>query len=172
MVKRLMEQVGGSATSCSERGVEWTIKFPLPTDPNFALPPDLGRSELAEVNYPTVVIVDDDAAVRDSLRFLLEVVGHRVETFASAAEFLKAERHDPACLILDHHMPAMTGLELAEQLRADGSDIPILLITGSPSPVTAARAAELNINRVLEKPLTDDDLLDFITGGSAGLVTN
>ena len=58
-------------------------------------------------------------------------------------------------------MPEMTGLELVERLRADGSGIPILLITGSPSPAIATRAAELGI-RVLEKPLTEDDMLDFI----------
>jgi CheY-like chemotaxis protein len=55
----------------------------------------------------------------------------------------------------------MTGLELAERLRADGSGIPILLITGSPSPAIAARAAELGI-RVLDKPPTEGDLLDFV----------
>jgi CheY-like chemotaxis protein len=61
-------------------------------------------------------------------------------------------------------MPEMTGLELAERLRADGSSIPILLVTGSPSPVIVARAAELGINRVLDKPPTEEDLLDFING--------
>jgi CheY-like chemotaxis protein len=59
-------------------------------------------------------------------------------------------------------MPEMAGLELAEQIRADGSKIPILLITGGPSPTIVARAAELGINRVLEKPATGEDLLDFI----------
>jgi two-component system, LuxR family, response regulator FixJ len=59
-------------------------------------------------------------------------------------------------------MPEMTGLELAERLRADGSSIPILLITGSPSPTIIARAAELGIHRVIEKPPTEEDLLDFI----------
>ncbi len=110
----------------------------------------------------TVAIVDDDNGVRDSLRFLLEVVGHPVETFASAAEFLKAEWRHLACLILDHHMPHMTGLELAERLRDSGARIPILLITGSPSPAIVARAAELGIESVLEKPPGDQDLLDFI----------
>jgi two-component system response regulator FixJ len=122
----------------------------------------LKGSDMVEVDHRAVAIVDDDTAVRDSLRFLLEVIGHRVETFASAAEFLKADRHKLACLILDHQMPQMTGLELAERLRADGSDIPILLITGSPLPATAARAAELGVSRVIDKPLTDEDLLDFI----------
>ena len=59
-------------------------------------------------------------------------------------------------------MPNMTGLELAEKLRADGAVIPILLITGSPSPAIVARAAELDIWRVLEKPPSDDDLINFI----------
>ena len=117
---------------------------------------------MAEVNHGTVAIVDDDDAVRDSLRFLLEVIGHPVETFASAAEFLKAEINRLACLILDHHMPEMTGLELAEQLRTDGAGIPILLITAAPSPAIVARAAEVGINWVLEKPATEEDLLDFI----------
>ena len=121
-------------------------------------------SEMAEVNPGTVAIVDDDDAVRDSLRFLLEVIGHPVVTFASAAEFLKAEMQRLACLILDHHMPEMTGLELAERMRADGAGIPILLITGAPSPAIVTRAAEVGINRVLEKPATEEDLLDFIDG--------
>ena len=105
----------------------------------------------------------------NSLQFLLEVIGHPVETFASAAEFLKAEVHRPACPILDHHMPVMTGLELAERLRADGSGIPILLITGSPSPTIVTRAAEAAINWVLEKPATEGDLLDFIDASSLGV---
>ena len=121
-----------------------------------------------------VAIVDDDHAVRESLQFLLETVGHPVETFASAAEFLKAEKQRIACLILDHHMPEMTGLELAERMRADGADIPILLVTASPSPVIVTRAAEVGVNRVLEKPATEEDLLDFIdaaTKSGARVVT-
>ena len=113
---------------------------------------------MVEVNQRTVAIVDDDDAVRDSLRFLLEVIGHPVETFASAAEFEEAEMQRLACLILDHHMPEVTGLELVERLQVDGLGIPIVLITGSPPPAIAARAAELGI-RVLAKPVTDEDLL-------------
>jgi two-component system, LuxR family, response regulator FixJ len=109
-----------------------------------------------------VAVVDDDDAVRDSLRFLLEVAGHTVATFASAAEFLKSEMHDLACLILDHHMPHMTGLDLTERLRDAGIGIPILLITGSPSPAIVARAASLGITQVSEKPPNEQDLFDFI----------
>jgi CheY-like chemotaxis protein len=95
---------------------------------------------------------------------LLEIIGHPVETFASGVEFLKADRQHLECLILDQHMPEMTGLELAERLRADGSSIPILLITASPSPAIATRASELSITKVLDKPPTEEDLLDFIDG--------
>ncbi len=112
----------------------------------------------------TVAIVDDDEAVRDSLQFLLETSGHVTEAFASAAEFLKSEMHHLACLILDHHMPHMTGLELLERLRDVGIGIPVLLITGSPSPAIAAQAAALGVERVLEKPPTERDLLNFVAG--------
>ena len=122
---------------------------------------------MVEVKKPTIAVVDDDAAVRDLLRFLLEVIGHPAETFASAVDFLKAETQNLACLILDQHMPEMTGLGLAERLRADGAGIPILLITGSPSPSIVARAAELGIVRVLEKPATEEDLLAFVNATHA-----
>ena len=118
-------------------------------------------ADMTEAERRTVAIVDDDHAVRDSLGFLLEVIGCTVELFASAAEFLQANVRDFACLILDHHMPNMTGLELAGRLRADGALIPILLITGSPSPTIIARAAGLGI-KVVDKPPSDEALIDFI----------
>ena len=116
---------------------------------------------MTEAERRTVAVVDDDHAVRESLRFLLEVIGYTVEIFASASEFLQADIQYFACLILDHHMPNMTGLELARKLRGDGAVIPILLITGSPSPTICARAVELDI-QVLEKPPGDEDLINFI----------
>jgi two-component system response regulator FixJ len=112
---------------------------------------------------PVIGVVDDDHAVRESLRFLLEVAGHVVETFESAVDFLKSETKHLACLVLDHHMPHMTGLELAERLRTDGSAIPILLVTALPTPILLARAAELGIDRVLAKPFDEKDLLDFVS---------
>src|ERR1700730_11903569 len=115
---------------------------------------------MSEATQRSIAIVDDDSAVRDSLRFLLEVVGHSVETFDSAAGFLSAKIQNLAGLILDHHMPHMTGWELAEILRVDGAAIRILLITGVASPAVFARATELGI-KVLEKPLVDEELLDF-----------
>jgi two-component system response regulator FixJ len=110
----------------------------------------------------TVAVVDDDKAVLDSLKFLLEVVGYRVLTYDSAQAFLDDVESEPACLILDHHMPRMTGLELTEKLRDEQDYIPVLLITGSPSPAIVSRAAELGVERVLEKPPGEDDLLQFV----------
>jgi FixJ family two-component response regulator len=117
---------------------------------------------MAEANGQTIAVIDDDDAVRDSLRFFLETLDHPVVTFASGHEFLAHDGSGLACLILDHHMPEMTGLQLAEQLRASGNQLPILLVTGSPSPSIVARAAELGIERVLEKPPEEDDIFEFI----------
>ena len=108
-----------------------------------------------------VAVVDDDHAVRASLRFLLEGAGHVVETFESGVEFLETAIPNLACLILDNRMPHMTGLEVAERLRAEGAVIQILLITGSPSADIQGYAAKLGI-RILEKPLHEKDLLDFV----------
>jgi FixJ family two-component response regulator len=103
--------------------------------------------------------------VLDSLRFLLEVAGCRVTAYASAAAFLADRGAQPDCIILDHHMPQMTGLELVAQLRAAGADARIMLITGSSTPAIRARAAELGVVQVLEKPPAEDELLAFIAAG-------
>jgi two-component system response regulator FixJ len=114
-----------------------------------------------------VIIVDDDA-VRQSACLLLAVAGHPAVAYASALEFLERCRLDEvAGLILDHHMPQMSGLDLTAQLRSRGSRVPILLITGSPSPMIAARAIDLEVDRVLEKPPSEEDLLDFINNLTA-----
>jgi len=112
-----------------------------------------------------VAIVDDDPAILDALTFLLGLAGHRVCTYESAAAFLEDRPACPACLILDQHMPHMTGLELAARLRKEGSTLPVLLITGSPSPAIVARAAGLDI-KVLEKPPAEDELLGFVAANS------
>jgi FixJ family two-component response regulator len=118
--------------------------------------------------YGAVAIVDDDAAVLDSLKFLLEATGHEVACYTSAAELLDDRVTQVACFIIDQCMPQMTGLQLAACLRTEGADTPILLITASPAPHIVARAAELGIEKVLEKPLTAGDLMSFVNG-SVGL---
>ena len=110
-----------------------------------------------------VGIVDDDPAVRESLRFLLDVSGYPAATFESAEEFLAHPEHASlAGLILDHHMPLVTGLELVARLRAVGDRMPVLLITGSPTPAIVARAAALGVERVVDKPPSEADLLRFV----------
>ena len=110
-----------------------------------------------------VAVVDDDDAVRDSLRFLLEIAGHSVATYGSAAQFLLDAPVDQlSCLVVDQHMPDQTGLQLVAHLRADGVSLPVALITGSPSADLIRLARELNVAEVMEKPLNDDTLLDFI----------
>ena len=80
---------------------------------------------MADPETQKIAVVDDDRAVCDSLQFLLEVMGYVVEKFASAAAFLSANLQEIGWLILDHHMPHMTGLQLAERLRSDGVTLPI-----------------------------------------------
>lgn len=119
------------------------------------------RSGAAGGSYK-VALIDDDQAVRESLQFLLELTGHVVEAFASAPAFLQVEASEFACLITDHHMPEMTGLELIKRLRAEGVRIPVLLITADPSPAMAATAASHGVARIMAKPLPEQDLLDFV----------
>jgi FixJ family two-component response regulator len=110
-----------------------------------------------------VAVVDDDDAVRDSLRFLLEIAGFSVATYGSAAQFLReAPIAELACLVVDQHMPDQTGLQLVSRLRALGVTLPVALITGSPSADLNRLARDLNVAKVMEKPLDDDVLLDFI----------
>lgn len=108
-----------------------------------------------------VVVIDDDAGMVESLRLILELAGHRVVVFESAAAFLANGASQASCLILDHHMPQMTGLDLVLRLHAEHIHVPVLLITGRPSPNLLDRAAELGIEQVLVKPLNPDELLRF-----------
>lgn len=110
-----------------------------------------------------VAVVDDDAAVLESACFLLEVVGYAVEPFASARAFLDDDAADRVdCLILDHHMPDLTGLDLAQQLRAAGSSLPIMLISGAMTPEIVSRAANLGLQKVVEKPVSDEAMMCFV----------
>ncbi len=111
----------------------------------------------------TVAVVDDDDAVRDSLRFLLESAGFSVASFGSAAQFLdEASFDDLFCLVVDQHMPGQTGLQLIDNLRSQGTRLPVALITGSPSAYLLRQAGELGVERVMEKPLDDEVLLHFL----------
>jgi two-component system, LuxR family, response regulator FixJ len=115
-----------------------------------------------------VAVVDDDDAVRESLQFLLETAGFSVATYHSASHFLNdATLADLICLVVDQHMPEQTGLQLVSRLRGQGATLPIALITGSSSPDLVRLARQLGVSQVMEKPLDDDLLLDFIEHADA-----
>jgi two-component system, LuxR family, response regulator FixJ len=123
----------------------------------------VGECRVHSVPDRLVAVVDDDDAVRDSLRFLLEIAGYTVAAYASAAQFLKeAPLPELVCLVVDQHMPDVTGLQLVARLRGDGVGLPVALITGSPSADMLRLARELSVTTVMEKPLDDDQLLEFI----------
>jgi FixJ family two-component response regulator len=111
-----------------------------------------------------VAIVDDDVVVRDSIKFLLETFGFFVETFSSANEFLRqfqCTHKRFRCLIVDHLMPDITGLDLVSRLQADGHSISTMLITAALTPEVARIAAEIGIKKVVEKPAEHRDLVAF-----------
>ncbi|MCW5596744.1 MAG: response regulator transcription factor [Rhodocyclaceae bacterium] len=112
----------------------------------------------------TVFIVDDDQAVARSLRWLIETVRLKVETFASAQAFLDGyDASKPGCLVLDVRMPGMSGLELQERLAARRAyHVPIIFITGHGDVQMAVRAVQAGAFDFVEKPFNDQDLLDRI----------
>ena len=109
-----------------------------------------------------ILVVDDDSAVRNSLKFMIEVEGFEVNAYSSAHELLN-EDSLPAnsCLVTDYHMPDMTGLELVAHLRDRRISIPAILMTAHPTDILRNRAAAAGIS-IVEKPLLGGDLLDAI----------
>jgi FixJ family two-component response regulator len=112
---------------------------------------------------PRVHIVDDDEAMRDSLKWLLESRGLKVELYASGEEFLRAfDRGFCGCLVLDVRMPGMTGLDLYEQLQARASTLPVIFITGHGDVPMAVSALKKGAADFIEKPFNDQEMLGLI----------
>ena len=112
---------------------------------------------------PIVFVVDDDRAMRDSLRWLLESICLSVRTYATAADFLSD--HDPAqpgCLVLDVRMPGMSGLDLQTELAKRGSELPTIVVTGHAEVAMAVRAVKAGALDFIEKPFSDQLLLDRV----------
>ena len=118
--------------------------------------------ESGETNAPPslIVIVDDDDAIRDSLKFSLIIEGFAVRTYAGGHELL-AEPPACDCLIVDQNMPGMTGLDLISRLRARKIGTPAILITSHPNAALRERAAAAGVP-IIEKPLLGPALLDGV----------
>jgi len=111
----------------------------------------------------TVFVIDDDAAVRQGLSFMLRSAGYSVEAFPSAHSFL--EDYDPrrgGCLLLDVQMPRITGLELQQRLNLRGWRIPVIFITGHGTIPSAIAAMKSGAFDFIEKPLREDTLLESV----------
>jgi FixJ family two-component response regulator len=110
-----------------------------------------------------VFVVDDDAPLRESLADLLRSIGLRVETFASAQEFLQSKRPDvPSCLVLDVRLKGLSGLDLQKRLIEGDIEIPIIFITGHGDIPMAVQAMKAGAVEFLRKPFRDQDLLDAV----------
>ena len=118
---------------------------------------------------PLVCVVDDDDAMRDSLRWLLESAGYRTAMYASAERFLGCPRATGAsCLVLDVRMRGMTGLELQQELNRRGRALPIIFITGHGDVPMAVDALKTGAFHFLEKPFDDAHLLALIDKAATG----
>jgi len=112
---------------------------------------------------PMVFIVDDDEAVRNSLRLLVKSIGLTASVSGSAQDFLATyDPVQPGCLVLDVRMPGMSGLELQQQLNLRGAVIPVIFITGHGDIPMAVDAMQQGAFDFLQKPFRDQDLIDRI----------
>lgn len=126
--------------------------------------PSRGAAQAARPNdRPLVIVVDDDAAVREALMDLVQSAGYEAAAFASTTELLASDTLDaPGCLILDVRMPGVSGLDLQRQLNRTGNPKPVIFLTGFgdiPMTVDAMKAGAVDF---LTKPVRDQTLLDAI----------
>jgi two-component system, LuxR family, response regulator FixJ len=111
----------------------------------------------------SILVVDDDDAVRESLRLVLETQGYRVVEFSNAMTFVdKADWQTACCVVLDLNLPGMTGLEALSDIRARGAAAPVIVMAAGISREVAARAHQLGVAGVFEKPVAGSQLLAAI----------
>jgi FixJ family two-component response regulator len=115
---------------------------------------------------PTVLVIDDDASLREALSRLFRSVGLKVKTFASAPEFLQDKLPDgPSCLVLDVRLPGLSGLDFQAELAKADIDIPIIFMTGHGDIPMTVRAMKAGALEFLPKPFRDQDMLDAVQTG-------
>lgn len=115
-----------------------------------------------------VHVIDDDSAVRNSLRFLLKAAGYEAATYASGPELLsQAGDLRPGCIVTDVRMPEMNGLELVRQLKALGVPHPVIVMTGHADVPLAVEAMRAGVVDFIEKPFDDEVLLTSIRSALA-----
>jgi FixJ family two-component response regulator len=134
--------------------------------------PDQIRAIHDEVSMPVswerrpperICIVDDDEAVADSLKALLESFGFGVQSYGSGADFLADDRVSRAgCLVIDQQMPGMSGFDVVDHLRREGIRLPVILISGRLDTSTRERAASLGVNKIVDKPFAASRLVNLI----------
>ena len=117
---------------------------------------------------PTVMVIDDDLGVRDSLGMLLRSTGFQVKLFGSVSEFLETDRPEgPTCLVLDVRLPGQSGLELQRELALAKKQLPIIFITGHGDIPMSVQAMKGGAIEFLTKPFREQDLLEAIQLGHA-----
>lgn len=110
-----------------------------------------------------VAVVDDEESVRRALERLLRSAGFLVETYPSGAEFLLSlPEHQPACVVLDLHMPDLGGLDVQLLIQRERFKVPVVVITGHDTPETRSRVIERGAKAYLRKPVDDTQLLAAI----------
>lgn len=118
------------------------------------------RRKIALSTLPLVAIVDDDESVRATTDSLVRSLGCIVHTFSSAEEFLRSDRVDDfACVITDVQMPGMSGVQLQDHMRDEGSRVPIIFFTAFPDEKTRAQALAAGATCYLTKPCDGDSLI-------------
>jgi FixJ family two-component response regulator len=118
--------------------------------------------ELAQAD-PMVLVIDDDASMREALRGLFRSVGLQVEVFASPQEFLLSKLPEvPSCLVLDVRLPGLSGLDFQSDLAKAGIHVPIVFVTGHGDIPMTVRAMKAGAVEFLTKPFRDQDMLDAV----------
>jgi FixJ family two-component response regulator len=116
-----------------------------------------------ELPQPTVFVIDDDEAFRESLKSLLRSAGLQAKTFGTPEEFMKVTTHDvPGCLVLDVRLPGRSGLHLQTELENNGSALPIVFITGYGDIPMSVKAMKGGAIEFLTKPFRGQDLLEAV----------